>query len=227
MRLSIREAFDLTVTQKVVIGGTDYHVPPLTFGRLDQLLGAQKHADLSALAAFKFGDVGTPEEVGRALAHFPIEEFAGAAAAVVPGLTMDEWKANGDPFVFLSVLSFLAKTHDWPYIGEHLFGKPESSDAADVTMGTALVLLARALGCQITELLEFRAEGFFSCVDAMKEKRALDESAAERQESEADGWERHDPADVVPFAKDASRSSVLDALVSDAEKRAQGGAASV
>lgn len=223
MKLSIREAFDLTPIKEVKVGPRTYAVPPLTFGRLDELMRAAGHADLNALQAFKV-DVSKPdpEAVGRSLVDFPLEEFAHAAAAVIPGLTAEDWREHATPFELVDVITFLTKTHDWEYLSEHLFGQRNvESDAPDVTLEAALVLLSRSLGCKVTDLIEFRAEGFFACVDAIKEKGQLEAAAREKQEREAEGWTGPQPADqVVPVVKDPGKSAAMDALIADAEARA-------
>jgi hypothetical protein len=194
VKLSIREAFSLEPVLTVNVGGRDYQVPPLTFGRLDELIKAQKSTDLAALdtGAFleRIKDGTSPEAVGKALAHFPTEAFAPSAAAVIPGMTTEEWEKNGTPYVFFDLLKFFTGTHDWPYISESLFAKSDADESAsDIDLQTAILLMARELGCRIDEPLGFRAEGFFLAVEAIRGKRNAQEAARERAEREAEGWD--------------------------------------
>ena len=225
MKLSIREAFALEPVLPVEVGGRSYAVPPLTFGRLDELVKAQRATDLSSFVAGDFVAQikdGSPESVGRALAHFPTEAFAPSAAAVIPGMTAAEWERNGTPFVFFELLKFFVDVHDWPYIYESMFSKSdvESSRASDVDLQTAILLMARELGCAIHEPLEFRAEGFFLSVEAIRGKRNAQEAAQERAEREAEGWDGPRPAaEVVPVVKNPAASANMDRLIAEAEAR--------
>lgn len=224
MKLSIREAFALEPTVTVRVGGRDYAVPPLTFGRLDELVKAQRMTDLSAIASGDFlknmkGD--SPEAVGRALAYFPTEAFAPSAAAVIPGMTAEEWERHGTPFIVFDLLKFFVKAHDWRYISESMFAKTDATSAAsDIDLQTVILLMARELGCRIDEPLGFRAEGFFLAVEAIRGKRIAQEASREAAERQAEGWDGPRPADaVVPVQKNPEAAANMDRLIAEAEAR--------
>lgn len=225
MKLSLREAFALEPLLKVELGGTAYTVPPLTFGRLDELLKAAAAGQLAQFSTADFVDKfvgGTSDEaVGRALAHFPTEAFAGAAAAVVPGLTAAEWTAHGTPYTVLELIGFFARVHDWAYIGDALYGKRDATDdVSDLDLQTAILLMARELGCRIDEPLGFRAEGFFMAAGAIRSKHQAQMDAAEQAEAKADGWDGARPADqVVPVQTDPAAAANLARLMADADAR--------
>jgi hypothetical protein len=177
--------------------------------------------DAKDFAGMFTGD--TPEAVGKALAHFPVEAFAEAAAAAIPGMTVDAWLQDGDPYVLLELIGFFSKVHDWPFIKEALFGPkddPEDDRAADLDLQTAVLLLARELGCRIDEPLGFRAEGFFMAAGAVKSRYAAQRDAQERAERQADGWDGPRPADqVVGAVKDPTAAANLARLMAEADAR--------
>lgn len=224
MKLSLREAFALEPALEVVIGGKSYTVPPLTFGRLDELLKAQRDTDLAALKNDDFVSRikdGSAEAIGRALAYFPTEAFAPSAVAVVPGMTKEIWEKDGTPFIFLELLRFFAAAHDWSYIAESMFGKTgEKSTASNLDMQTAILLIARELGCRIDEPLGFRAEGFFMAVEAIRGRRLAQEEEQERAEREAEGWEGFKPAEeALVVKKDPGAASNISRLIAEADAR--------
>ena len=224
MKLSLREAFALEPVLDVVIGARTYSVPPLTFGRLDELMKAQQGADVAALKNDDFLSRikdGSAEAIGRALAYFPTEVFAPSAVAVIPGMTKEAWEKDGTPYVFLDLLRFFAAAHDWEYISENLFGKKDAkSGASDLDLQTALLMIANELGTSIETPLGYRAEGFFVAVGAIKSRRIAQEEAQELAQREAEGWDGPQPAEqVVTVKKDPAAMANLDRLISEAEAR--------
>jgi hypothetical protein len=229
VKLSIREAFTLEPVLNVTIGGAAYAVPPLTFGRFDELLKAARAVTPAALDLRGFlervGD--TPEAVGRALAYFPHEAFADAAAAVVPGMTREKWAEVGTPYAVLELLQFFSKVHDWAFIGEAMFGRrPGESEASDLDMQTAVLLMSRELGNRIGETLELRVEGFFVSAAAIRSKFDALEAAREKADREAEGWSPPQPAaEVVGVVKDPVAAARLGSILdqADAQAPAEGG----
>jgi hypothetical protein len=188
VKLSTREAFTLEPVATVKIGGTDFHVPPLTFGRLDELLGAVRKARLSSLTWFPTIPPGTSaEEIGRALVDFPMEDWEPLALATVPGLTPEAWK-KATPITVIDLVAHFMRVHDWEFLQENLGIGEEGSEATDLDFEAALLNIARALGTSIERPLEYRAEGFFVATNAIRGARAAQEAANEQLEAEADGW---------------------------------------
>lgn len=227
MKLSLREAFALEPVLDVKVGERTYGVPPLTFGRLDELVKAQKDTDLAALKSEDFASRikdGSAEAIGRALAYFPTEAFAPSAVAVIPGMTRDVWQKSGTPFIFLDLVRFFAATHDWGFISEMMFGRAgEKTEASNIDLQTAILMIAKELGCRIDEPLGFRAEGFFMAVDAIKSRRIAQEDAQEKAEREAEGWDGYRPVEqVIGVHKDPAAVAKLDKLAAEAvEPKAQ------
>lgn len=194
MRISFARAFDLTRTRTVRIGGTDYHVPPISFGRFQDLLRLDPELARKTLGSETIEEVAEVltgldaiERMSR-LDVFPLFEHA---AALVPGLEREHWRVATILDV-IELFAFFSQEHDWRYVSEAIaFGKPREEDEPTVNMvglADAMLRLAERLDCSMQELLAMRLEGFYLCIDALKDrKRQAEEEEKDDREARFEG----------------------------------------
>jgi hypothetical protein len=238
VRLSLKAAFDLEPVLELRIGPwlqkRTYRVPPLTFGRFDELtrqLGLLPQLRASLLAAAeKLKDIPSGplsraamnSFVGRHLMLFPVSDFFPLAKAVVPGLKEKDW-AQASLFDLNDLFLFFARTHDWSFIAEAMgFGQPrENACATDEEAYAALLGMAIETGQDLSYLLNLRVEAFFTTVVSLRLRHELLAEAREEVEHEAEGWTGPRPADqVLPFVKDPEKAANLQRLMEEADARA-------
>jgi hypothetical protein len=225
VKLSIREAFALEPTRDVRIGDRTYTVPPLTFGRFQDMIRCRLTAAMECIGAADLGSLGeavTNLETIAAMAAVDVQPLFPLARTVVPGLVESDWQKA----TLLDVITLFAHftlVHDWAFVAEETgILKPDTSAGPSAPeFEGALLLIARELGCRLDEPLNFRLEGFFVAVTAIRAKRRMEDEAREKDQREAEGWDGPRPAaEVLPVQKNPAAAASLDKLIADAEARA-------
>lgn len=225
--LALQDAFDLTATCDVEMGGRTYTVPPLTFGRFQKALAVGIPDLPEALKRLTPGPERTIEsfeDLAKQMLDVGHEHFTAIACAVIPGLKPAVWKEHGDLLKVIVLFDFLKREHDWSYISQTLGFKKhaEKEPGPNPEEFTAVLLvLAHELGCRLPELLELRLEGFYMSVDAVKTRQRIREEAREKAEHEAEGWTGPRPIDeVIKPVRDPEHAARIAKLVEEADARA-------
>lgn len=201
MGLPLADAFDSRPLGTLTLGGREYAIPPLTFGRFQRLLGQ----DMARLVA----EIPT----------FAAEALTGTVAIVAPEIDPDDWKAHATEQTVARLFLMFAKGHDWPLISDAIdFGKePEAGKKppSPTELTSALLAFCRANPAySIEDLLGMRLEGFYLLVAAQREMN-------ERAAAEAKG-DTSAPETIPVETADPERAAHLRSMLDDAEARANG-----
>lgn len=203
MGLSLAAAFDTRPLGTLVLGGREFPVPPLTFGRFQRLLAL----DMGQLV------VAIPE--------FAAEALVDVVKIVAPDIDLVAWREMATEPDVAKVFLMFAKGHDWQFIADSIeFGKtpdPSKRDAPTPTeLTSALLSFCRANPAySIESLLDMRLEGFYLLVAAQKE---INEARAGGVAS-GDGMA---PDGVTVETASPERAAALTAMLDAAEGRVRG-----
>lgn len=195
-----------------------FPVPPLTLGRFLDLMSSDWQALAHGLLASDLVGAGSAqlaEFLGRQLAGIDHRAFGQLVVAVVPGLTREEWDADGDVVSAFRLFNYIANVHDWKLIGRAIgWGDEDEETPSRATVAHALVRMSSTTGYTVESLLSTRIEGFFYLRDGLfaPEPEAEDGNILSPGASIADG---------AGLISDPEKRSPLWGAIDEADKVVQ------
>lgn len=211
-RFSSADAFDLRPIGTLRLGGVEYEVPPLTFGRFMQLLSfdmPQVMAAVGEIVRPDLDDVESLREPGT------VASLAEVVEILVPGLPRAVWAEHAALVDVACLFTIMGRQHDWRFIADAIdFGKPAPVSERQARVEEGLLAFVQLFpGHTIEEMFGLRVEGFYRTMQAALERS---KAAEQRPEFEA-GAPREE---VIPAEKNPEAVANLQALMAEAEKRA-------
>lgn len=185
------ERFSLAPLGVLTLGGVAHDIPPLTRRRFVALVGyglgqlrraiafavvgtlprreRDRYSSPLALFLAQFGAAAyeamrrADEDDGASL----LADLADVVADVVPGVTVEAWRAHATPESLRTVFDAFARGHDWAAIADQLSRDPEAeAEEPPVSDVAAMLAFARAYGITPEDLWEMRIEGFYALMQA-------------------------------------------------------------